>query len=64
MDLKDKVHAHIHENSQFTNDELHKVFPYVSRPVIYETVTVKFQYRKICARWVSRMLTDEHKQNK
>jgi hypothetical protein len=37
-DLKDRVDVHIHEN---TNDELHKVFTYVSRSVIYETVTVK-----------------------
>jgi hypothetical protein len=61
-DLKERVDAHFYENSQVTNDELHEVLPYVSRSVIYEAVTVKLQYRKNYARWVSRMLTDEHKQ--
>jgi hypothetical protein len=60
--LKDKVDAHVRDNRQFTTDELHEVFPYVSRSVLYETVTVQFRHRKIDARWVPRMLTDEHKQ--
>jgi hypothetical protein len=32
------------------------------RSVLYKNVTVQLQYRTICARWVLRMLTDEHKQ--
>jgi hypothetical protein len=39
-DLKDRVDAHVCENRRFTTDELHEVFPYVSRSVLYETVTV------------------------
>jgi hypothetical protein len=39
-DLKERTDAHIHENRQFTTDEIREVFPYVSRSVLYETVTV------------------------
>jgi hypothetical protein len=46
-DLKDKVDAHVRENRRFTTDELHEVFPYVSRTVLYESVTVQLQYRKM-----------------
>jgi histone-lysine N-methyltransferase SETMAR len=61
-DLKGRVDAHVCESGRFTIDELHEVFPYVSQSFLYETVIVQLQYRKICARWVPRMLTDEHKQ--
>jgi hypothetical protein len=37
---------------------------HISPFVLYETVTVEIRYRKICARWIPRMLTDEHKQKK
>jgi hypothetical protein len=36
----------------------------VSRSVLYEIVTVQLRYRKICAKWVPRTLTDEHKWKK
>jgi hypothetical protein len=45
-DLKDGVDAHVCENWQFTIDELHEVFPYVPRSVLYEIVTVKLRYKK------------------
>jgi oligoribonuclease (3'-5' exoribonuclease) len=60
--LKDRIDAHVCENRLFSIDERHEVFPYVSQTVLYELVTVQLRYRKICARWVPRMLTDEHKQ--
>jgi hypothetical protein len=63
-DLKDREGVHVRGNRRFVIDELHEVFPYVSRSGLYETVTVQLQYRKICTRWVSRMPTDEHKQKK
>jgi hypothetical protein len=61
-DLKDNVGDHVRENRQFTVDELHEVFPCVSRSVLCETVTVRLQYRKIFAMWVPRIFTDKHKQ--
>ena len=33
----------------------------VSKSTIYEAVTEKLEYRKLCARSVPKMLTDDHK---
>jgi hypothetical protein len=38
MDLKDRVDANVHENRQFTLDELQEVFKYVLLPLLYKTV--------------------------
>jgi hypothetical protein len=51
QDLKGRVDAHVRENRRFTTDELHEVFPYVSRSVLYETVRVQLRYRKMANRW-------------
>jgi histone-lysine N-methyltransferase SETMAR len=40
---------------------LHHIIPEVSKTTIHEAVTEKLGYRKLCARWVPRMLTDYHK---
>jgi histone-lysine N-methyltransferase SETMAR len=31
---------------------------------LHETVTKRLGYRKLCARWVPKMLTDVHKKNR
>ena len=59
--LKQKVHHIIRENRHFTITEVYEQCPEGSRKVMYEIVTGHLQYRKICARWVPRMLTDTHK---
>ena len=42
--------------------ELHHIIPEVSKTTIHhEAVTEKLGYRKLCARWVPKMLTDGHK---
>ena len=41
--------------------ELDRIIPEVSKTTIHEAVTEKFGYRKLCARWVPKMLTDDHK---
>jgi hypothetical protein len=41
--------------------ELHHIFHEVSKTTVRETVTEKLGYGKLCARWVSKMLTDDHK---
>jgi hypothetical protein len=41
--------------------ELHHIIPEVSKTTIHETVTEKLGYRKLCARWVPKKLTDDHK---
>jgi hypothetical protein len=40
-DLKDRVEAHIHENTQFITNEPNEVFPYVSQSVLNKTVIVQ-----------------------
>jgi hypothetical protein len=47
---KTRVDAHVFENRRFTIDEHLEV--------------LLLRYRNVCARWVPRMLTDEHKQKK
>jgi hypothetical protein len=46
-----KVEAHVFVNRRFTADALREVFPYVLRSVLYETVTVQVQYRKMANGW-------------
>jgi hypothetical protein len=41
--------------------ELHHIIPKVSKITILEDVTEKLGYRKQCAHWVSKMLTNDHK---
>jgi histone-lysine N-methyltransferase SETMAR len=41
--------------------EVHHIIPEVSKTTIHEAVTEKLGYRKLCARWVPKMLTDDHK---
>jgi len=41
--------------------ELHHIIPEVSKTTIHEAVIEKLGYRKLCARWVPKMLTDDHK---
>ncbi|GFV69191.1 histone-lysine N-methyltransferase SETMAR [Trichonephila clavipes] len=56
-----KVDEKIRENRRFTITELSLSFPQVSRILLFENVTQKLGYRKFCARWVSKLLTDHHK---
>jgi hypothetical protein len=41
--------------------ELHHIIPEASKTTIHEAVTEKLGYRKLCAHWVPKMLTDDHK---
>ncbi|GFR29046.1 uncharacterized protein TNCT_571691 [Trichonephila clavata] len=43
---------------------LHQIIPEVSMTTLYEVVTLKLGYRKLCARCVSKMLTEEHKRKR
>ncbi|GBL62092.1 hypothetical protein AVEN_146440-1 [Araneus ventricosus] len=36
-------------------------FPQISKTVLHEIVTNRLNYRKLCSRWVPKMLTDAHK---
>jgi hypothetical protein len=45
-------------------DELHEQCLEVSRTVLYETVTERLSYGKLCARWLPKMLSAVHKENR
>jgi len=40
---------------------LHRIILEVSKITIHEAVTEKLGYRRLCARWVPKTLTDDHK---
>ena len=61
-DLVEKVNTALRGNRRFTISELSLEFPQVSRSMIYDIVSEKLGYKKLCARLVPKMLTDEHKQ--
>jgi len=63
-DLAENVYTTIRGNRRFTISELSLEIPQVSRSVIYDIVSEKLRYKKLCARWVPKMLTDEHKQKR
>jgi len=45
-------------------DDLCILIPEVSRSTIGRTLTEKLEYRKVCARWVPRMLTEDHQRQR
>lgn len=63
-DLKKRVDDFIRKDRRVKLSELSKQFPEISRSLLYEIVTDHLNYRKICSRWVPKMLTDQHKTNR
>ena len=55
------VDDEIHVNRRFMISKLSDNFPEISRTILYETVTEKLHYHKICARWVPKMLIEAYK---
>ena len=41
--------------------ELHHIIPEVSKTTIPEAVTEKLGYRKLCSRWMPKILKEDHK---
>lgn len=60
-DIVDQIHRKVRENRRFTITDLSQLFPQISRTVVYEILTEKLGYRKFCARWVPKLLTEELK---
>ena len=54
-DLVRHVDKVVRERRKFTISELSLEFPQVCGTVLYEIVTKKFGYHKICARWVPKI---------
>ena len=44
-----------------TISDLHHIIPEVSKTTIHEALTENLGYRKLCACWMPKMLTDYHK---
>lgn len=58
------VHAvddKIREDRRFTISDLDVNFPNVSRTTLYRIVSEHLNFRKLCSRWVPRLLTESHK---
>ncbi|GBL94849.1 Histone-lysine N-methyltransferase SETMAR [Araneus ventricosus] len=60
-DLMKKIDEKIRLLRNFTITQLSEHLPNISRTILYETATGKLGYRKFCARWVPKMLTEIHK---
>ncbi|GFY30222.1 histone-lysine N-methyltransferase SETMAR [Trichonephila clavipes] len=63
-DLIQAVETKIRENRRFTIATLSLEFPEVSRSVVYEIVTKDLNFKKLCYRWVARILTAEHEEKR
>jgi hypothetical protein len=60
-DLLQETEGEIRANRGVTIRELHHIIPKVSKTTVHEAGTEKLGYRKLCARWVSKILRDDHK---
>jgi transposase len=63
-DLHQEIEGEIRVNRRVTIRELHHIIPVVSKTTIHEAVTETLGYRKLCSRWVPKILTDSHKTNR
>jgi len=60
-DLVRAVAEKIRENKRFTITSLSLHFPQIPRSLLHEILSDKLEFRNLCARWVPKMLTEEHK---
>jgi histone-lysine N-methyltransferase SETMAR len=60
-DLLQEIEGEIRTNRRLTVRELHHIISEVSKTTIHEAATEKLGYRKLCARWVPKMLMDDYK---
>ncbi|GFV36632.1 HTH_48 domain-containing protein [Trichonephila clavipes] len=60
-DLVNVVDEKICKGRQFTISTSALEFPNVGRTTLHKVVSEKLKFRKLCARWVPRLLTEEHK---
>jgi histone-lysine N-methyltransferase SETMAR len=56
-----ETEGEIRPNRRVPIRELHHIILEVSNTTIHEAVTEKLGYRKLCARWVPKISTDDHK---
>jgi len=63
-ELVAKINENIHENRRFTITEFSLEFPQISQSLLHEIVTEKLGYHKFCARWVPKLLSEDHKKQR
>jgi len=63
-DFVQKVERIIREDRRMNLDGSHENYADVSRTVLYNVISKQLNYRKLCACWVPKMLTEEHKKNR
>ncbi|GFY06961.1 uncharacterized protein TNCV_4090631 [Trichonephila clavipes] len=63
-DLMQAIETKNRENRRFTMTTLSLEFPEGSRLVVYKIVTEDLNFKKLCSRWVPRLLTAKHKEKK
>lgn len=60
-ELVQKIEEIVYGDRRLTLDEISAKLPQLSRTLLYETITETLGFRKLCARWVPKQLTEEHK---
>jgi transposase-like protein len=63
-DFMRAVEEKIQENRRSTISSLCLHFPQILRSLLHEIVSDKLRFRKLCSRWVPKVLTDENKMNR
>jgi hypothetical protein len=61
--LVEKVEENIRADRHVTINELYEMIPEMSKSLVHEIVKEKLEYCKLCAWWVPKMLTENHKKN-
>ena len=61
-ELVRKVNERMRDDRRFKISDLSLHFPPISGTLVYDTVSSHLGYRKVCARWVPKILTEEHKE--
>ena len=59
--LVNAVDEKVREDRRFKISSLELEFPKVGRTTLHKIVSEKLKFRKLCARWIPRLLTEEHK---
>jgi oligoribonuclease (3'-5' exoribonuclease) len=60
-DLVRAVDSKVHEDRRFTISSLSLHLPQISRTILYEIVSDRLNYQKLCSCWVPKMLSEGHK---
>jgi hypothetical protein len=60
-ELLKEINGEISANRRVTIRNLHDIIPVVSKTTINEAVTEKLGYKKLCARWVAKIVTYDFK---